>query len=113
MQAFAGLCLILSCAAGITLGTRLLWAWRRTRRVPELSIGITALSLSVSGTLLLLVSGVPVEGRSLLQALVSNVGLLLLAISSISLGVGFQQVFRPRERWAVGVWVLGAALLLV
>ena len=112
MQAFAGICLILCCVAGVTLGSRLLWVWRRTRRVPELSIGITALSLSVSGALLLSVSSVPPEAHSLVQRVVKNSSLLLLAVSSISLGIGYQQIFRPRERWAVGIWLLGALLLL-
>ena len=60
MNIFAGFCLILSCVAGFVLGTRLLWMWwQRTRLVPELSIGLTALFLAISGAGLLALAQVP------------------------------------------------------
>lgn len=112
MRALAGLCLILSCVAGFVLGVRMFWAWRRTRKGAEFSIGFTALALSLSGILLMTVAEVPFDAQSSGQQLTTFVALLLLASSSIALGLGYRIVFRPHERWALWLWGAGAVLLL-
>ena len=109
MQIFAGVCLLGSCVAGLALGTGLLRAWRRTREVPELSIGITSLTLAASGAMLLANARVPVEEQGALRLTVTMVSLLLLATSSIALGVGFWRIFRPQTRWAA--WLCASASL--
>ena len=109
MNIFAGFCLLLSCVAGFVLGTRLLWMWwQRTRLVPELSIGLTALFLAISGAGLLALARVPNKEESWLY----YASLLLLGLSSISLGFGLQQIFRPRERWSMLLCGFASAALL-
>jgi len=112
VQAFAGICLIVSCITGAALGVRLLWVWWRTRMLPELSIGITAATLSVSGFLLLGISQIPKPEDNPLHLGILLVSLLLLATSSIALGVGYWRIFRPSARWAAGLCAAGSLLLL-
>jgi len=109
VELYSAFCLIVSCIVGAVLGGRLLWLWRRSRKVPELCIGVTSLTLSLSGAMLLGVAGVPAEEQRSLVFGLKMASLLLLAVSSISLGLGFWRIFRPQARWAG--WLCAAASL--
>jgi len=113
VQFYSAFCLIVSCIVGAILGGRLLWLWSRSRKLPELCIWVTSLTLSLSGALLLGVAGVPSGERGPLLFSLMMTSMLLLAVSSISLAVGFWRIFRPQERWPGWLCALASLALLV
>lgn len=113
MLAFAALCLLVTCAAGLTLGARLLGVWSRTKRAPELSLGVTALASSLSAPLLLGMRQLPGGEAHVLFFPLRATGLAMLAVSAIALYFGFWRVFRPADAWAKALAIGGSALLVV
>jgi len=94
----------------LILGVRLLALAQQTRRVPELTIGLTfLLSGGLASVLFVLALGMASSHAALSQAL-EILGWLCSLVGQISLCVFIWRVFRPAARWAAG---LVAVLALV
>lgn len=106
LGAIGGSCFVL---AGLVLGTRLLLSWRKTRKLPELTLGLGLLLMGgLSYPLLVVARVVPDLGDSTRIAL-TVASQILMGIGVTSVGAFNWRVFRPDSRIAASL-VVGLAL---
>jgi hypothetical protein len=101
--------LVAFAVSSLAIGVRLLWLGRRTRRVPELAVGLGFVIGCVVGYVpetIVLSSDLLSPEREATVLAVTQVAIRLAAISVL---VFTRNVFRAREAWATGF----AALLVV
>lgn len=102
--------------ASLALGAKLLGLWRRTREVPELTLGVAFLlggGLGYLAFFALLVAASQGAGTRTLVAFLL-LGLVCTCLGALAHAVGVASIFRPGARWttpaiaAVALWVAGA-----
>lgn len=84
----------------VAVGLRLLRLWRRTRRLPELLIGVTLLCFAPFGYGIMFAARVPDLWSVGVQEALIAAGLLGLTAGASALYAFVWQVFRPRAGWA-------------
>ena len=103
--------MLMTCALAIYVGVRTLAISRRTRQIQEFAIGMNVLSIALGAMVLTLVGALG-QGASKDVPLVPHVlGLLLLGAHVVALYVGTWKIFRPADRWPIGVMVILLPLL--
>jgi len=106
MYALVALLFFGTLVIGLVVGARLLWLHRRTGGLPELAIGVAALSSCLGGL---------VRAASLELGGVPGVDTLftvLYAAASIGLALGTWKVFRPGTAWAGGLALVLSTVLV-
>lgn len=104
--------------ASLALGAKLLGLWRRTREVPELTLGVAFVLGGGLGYLsffaLVVAAGQGAGARTLAALLL--LGLACTCLGGLAHAVGVASIFRPGARWttpvigAVALWVAGACI---
>jgi hypothetical protein len=100
--------------ASAVVGVRLLLLARRTRGAPELAMGLAFVSSGALGFACFVVADLMRKSGST-SALVSLLGIgatLFFFAGYLGLAVGCWRMFRPRERWPLGLIGADAAILL-
>ncbi|MGH0032934.1 MAG: hypothetical protein ACQGVC_24340 [Myxococcota bacterium] len=99
--------------ASLVLGTRLLLLWRRTKEVPELTIGLAFLVGGGIGYLAwfaMAIAAMKGAGPGTLHA-ITSAGLGLSCVGALFNGVGVARIFRPGTRWPVAfLLAIGAVM---
>lgn len=103
---------LLTCLLAVYVGVRVLRLWTRTRMIPELSIGVSVLSIAIGGVVFAILEGRRAEVGGELPALPSAIGVAALVVHIISAYIGSWQVYRPKSRWAMVLVVAGSALAI-
>lgn len=112
MQIYATITFAITCALGAGVALRLLGVWRRTRQMPELTLGLASMALTLSAIGLVAASGL--EPRSpAVASLLWVVAVLLFPLNPIALGIGVWRIFRPQSRWAPALCAAAAIGLVV
>jgi hypothetical protein len=109
LAAVGGLVFVL---ASLLLGIRLLLLARRTRELPELSIGLALLLMGGLGYPLIMTARMAVRLGDPTRVSVMAVAVVLMAVGMLAVGVFTWQVFRPAERWPLVVIVAAALSML-
>lgn len=99
---------LLTCLLAIYVGIRVLRLWTQTRKIPELSIGVSVLSIAIGGVVFAVLEGRQAEVGGDLPILPSAVGVVALAVHIISTYIGTWQVYRPQSGWAKVLVVSGS-----
>jgi hypothetical protein len=92
------------------LGARLIALAVRTRKLPELWIGLFFMLTAPGGGLVL--RALELVGRSPAARVMAVVGLCLVALGTVPGYIFTYTVFRPGRRWALGLAVAGSVLCL-
>jgi hypothetical protein len=101
---------LITCILAVYVGVRTLRLWRRTRMIPELSIGVSVLSLAIGGVVFAALGTMKAEhGGELLRGPVL-VGIVALTVHLISCYAGTWQVYRAKTGWATGLFAAGSLL---
>lgn len=87
---------------GLVVAGRLLGVWRRTRQLPELAAALGLLFLGPLGFCIVMTGTVILAGTPW-QNLLRGAGLMIQALGFVSVTAFTWRVFRPHERWAVGL----------
>lgn len=110
VQFFAFMTFAATCTLGAAVSIRLLWVWRRTRELPELALGVSSLSLTLSPIALIVAAGVVGTAPGIATVLFW-VGVLLHPVNPSALAIGVWRIYRPQSRLA-GAACIGLALAL-
>jgi hypothetical protein len=97
---------------GTTVGSRLLLLARRTRKLPELAIGIACLTMAVGGVLLSPIIYFSDSWPSWLIFAISIVSKLVFAVGASAICFASWQVFRPGRVWAASAWAMASLVML-
>ena len=109
MLVVALLGLLVNLSIGIGLGARLLWVARRTREIPEFSIGASSLGVSLGAIGLVAAQRTSgAEGEPQFAAYL--LGMTLVGAGSAALAVGVWRIFQPKSAVARGAAVMAAAV---
>jgi hypothetical protein len=112
MQALSAVGLVVFWIATTSIGVRLLRLWRKTRLVPELTIGMSYFASGTLGWTLVLVGASPAFRFTPVGLALRTIGVFCMSLGSLALGVGTWRVFRPERRAvAVPLAMLAAALI--
>lgn len=98
--------------AMLVAAIRCLLLWRRTRQVPEFSVGLGFLLIAGVGYPLMAVAGVGSSEVSEVEPSLLGAGLAGIALGVVSLQVFNWKTFRPGNRWAI-VLVLSTLLAAI
>jgi hypothetical protein len=112
MRLFAGISYALSFVIATWVGLHLLRMATRTRKAPELGIGLTVFTLGFGTAGMLGGELVAAGGRIILGQLLAIGGLLLVATGTIGLYLAMRQVYRPGSAWATAGVALGSILMI-
>lgn len=96
---------------GVTVGVRLLVLQRRTGGIPELVIGLAALSTCVAGLVRSWMVGLGPDASPLALGISKTLFALLYSGAPIGMTLGTWKVFRPDDRWAHALAVALVAVL--
>jgi len=100
--------------ASFALGAKLIALWRRTRELPELSVGLSFVLFGGFGyASWLILAGMVIRGgdRDTAHA-IATFGLVSSCTGAIAMGIGNAAIFRPGRRWPaflVGALAIGMA----
>src|SRR5262245_13939545 len=101
--------LVLALACG-SVGIRLLLVWRRSRRLPELLLGLALLTISLCGPLIA-ASGMGRSAVGELDFAPLALGIALFSCSTLGMSGFTWRTFRPQARWGLLVAAVGVAQL--
>jgi hypothetical protein len=105
--------LALTCLIGLAVGLRTLAVWARTRRFPELAIGLYATSLAGGGMLLVGLRSAPDFLATPVGRALWGLSLLLLAFHALAMYFGTWKIFRPDDRWPLAFCLPACAAMVV
>ena len=112
MRLVAGISYAVSFVLATWVGLHLLRMAARTHKVPELGIGLTALTLGLGTAGMLGGELAAAAGRIILGRLLASGGLLLVAVGTIGLCLAMRQIYRPASAWATAAVALGSSLMI-
>ena len=104
MELFSLISFLATVAVGTTVGFRLLLLARRTRKLPEIALGIACLSTAIGGVFLcpiLYFADSWPEGIVFASAIAAN---LVNGLAGSAVCLLTWQVFRPGRLWAASAW---------
>jgi len=107
MKAFAILGMASFMIAGLVIGARLLWVGRRTRQIPELTIG-AAFLIGPLGYSLIVIA--PFEPLVRHFRAVAWGGDFAIQVSTAAIFLAVWRIYRPGARWARAAFGTGAGL---
>jgi hypothetical protein len=107
--AFGGLAFVL---ASCVLGVRLLLLATRTRRLPEVCIGLAQLLMGGLAYPLIMTARLAVRLSAPVRIGVMAVSILFMGVGTLAVGIFNWQVFRPGARWARGLVIAAAVSML-
>lgn len=110
MLYLAHLAHLITCILAVYVGVRTLRLWRRTRMIPELSIGVSVLSIAIGGVVFAALGSMQAEHGGALPRGPVLVGIVALTVHLISCYAGTWQVYRAKTGWATGLFVIGSLL---
>jgi hypothetical protein len=98
-----GLGVLAQMVADAAIGVRLLWLAGRTRRLPELCMGLTLLGLGAVGLPLSILARSDALADPDVRAALLRFALGAQDVAVLALYVATWKVFRPEARWAAGL----------
>lgn len=119
MQTLSVVFSLATLALGLVLTLRLLHLASRTRKAPELAMGLYCLLVSGGSLLYVFAFRVGLDGGSVAVRPLAAASTFCIGLGAFALAVGIWRIFRPGERWAgalvavAGLWIGGGWIACV